>query len=199
MEWYNTELVPARQRVLEKDTTLVVGDKQCQWCRSKVDCPARLQEIDDIFAEGNAAVAHEDLSVFYKLEMVSRLRDWCNAVEAEAQSRLEAGETDPRWKLVRGKSNRKWANEDDAANFLKNRGFKEKERFNWKVIGIPAAEKLVASKIADSVKLQNAFQRLIVKPEGKLTYAPAEDKREGVEVQKVENIIKEFDDELDSL
>lgn len=198
-DWNDNVLLPAWKAVMAKEKTLVVGDSQCQWCRSKVDCPARLQEIDDIFSEGNATTAQEDKSVFDKLEMVSRLRNWCNAVEAEAQSRLEAGETDPRWKLVRGKSNRRWANEDDAANFLKNRGFKEKERYRWKVIGIPEAEKLVAPKIADSVKLQNAFQRLIVKPEGKLTYAPANDKREGVEIQKVENIIKEFDDELDSL
>jgi hypothetical protein len=130
--------------------------------------------------------------------MVARMRDWCNAVEAEAEDKLKAGETDPRWKLVRGKANRRWKNEEEAERWLAARGLKEKERYKWTVIGIPAAEELLDGKLT-STKLQNAFARLIEKPEGKLTYAKAGDKREAVVITAATEIFQKSDDELEDL
>ena len=85
------------------------------------------------------------------------------------------------------------------ARWLAARGLKEKERYNWKIIGIPDAEALVEPLIADSAKLQNAFARLIEKPEGKLTYAPESDKRSAVEVNNAVEVVNAFDLEIDDI
>jgi hypothetical protein len=197
-EWNNEVLLPAYEGINRKEMTFCIDDTACRWCPSKLDCPARLQEIDDVFLANDIEDKGYD-SVFDKLQMVARMRDWCNTVEAEAERLLKEGVTDPRWKLVQGKANRRWKDEEEAAKWLAARGLKEKERFTFKVIGIPAAETLVKPLITDSVKLQNAFGRLIEEPEGRITYAPSSDKRPGVEIKKVETMVAEFDNDLDSL
>lgn len=197
--WVETDLEPAYQAIKDGSTSFKIDDDACKWCPSKLTCPARSQEIEDLMFAVPAPPVGKEPSVFDKLEMVARMRDWCNSVEAEAEARLLAGEKDPRWKLVRGKANRKWRDPVAAERWLAARGLKEKERYNWTVIGIPAAEGLVESLIKDSKKLQTAFAALIEKPEGKITYAKAGDKRAAVEVAAVEELMKEFDDDLDNL
>lgn len=194
--WRETDLEPAYTSIKDGAMTFAISDTACKFCPSKLTCPARNNEVQALFESVPETKAEE--SIFDKLEMVSRLRDWCNAVEAEAEDRLKAGETDPRWKLVRGKSNRRWINEEDAERWLAARGLKEKERYDWKVIGIPKAEALLDGKLT-STKLQNAFSRLIEKPEGKLTYAKASDKRTAVEVKAAVEIFEKSDDELEDL
>jgi hypothetical protein len=193
--WATQELEPAYRAIKDGAMSFHVDDTACKWCPSKLECPARNNEVKALFEE---IPERAEESIFDKLEMVARLRDWCNAVEAEAEDRLKAGETDSRWKLVRGKSNRRWRDEEAAERWLAARGLKEKERYKWTVIGIPAAEELLAGKLT-STKLKNAFANLIEKPEGKLTYAKAGDKRAAVVVTAAVEIFKQSDDELEDL
>ena len=193
--WAVQELEPAYRAIKDGAMTFCVDDTACKWCPSKLECPARNNEVQALF---ETIPERAEESIFDKLEMVARLRDWCNAVEAEAEDRLKAGETDPRWKLVRGRANRRWQDEGAAERFLAARGLKEKERYMWTVIGIPAAEERLEGKLT-STKLQNAFNRLIEKPEGKLTYAKAGDKRAAVVVTAATEIFKQSDDELEDL
>ena len=193
--WEEGNLKPAYEGINSKVMTYAISDEACKWCPSKLDCPARNEELTEVLWE--PFDSGPEKGVFDKLEMVARLRDWCNTVESEAEDLLKNGVTDPRWKLVQGKANRRWADEEEAAKWLAARGLKEKERYNLKIIGIPDAERLVSPLIKDNPRLQTAFARLIDKPEGKITYAKASDPRRAVVVAPV--VMDTFDDELDNL
>jgi hypothetical protein len=97
------------------------------------------------------------------------LSKWCDAVHAYARSLVEKGEKVPGWKLVRGRSNRKWTDEKSTEKFLVS-ALGEKA-YAKKLIGIPAAEKLVDKEL---------LAGLITKPDGALTLAEESDPREEV-------------------
>jgi len=177
--WMTDTFFPAYHAILRNETAFRPGEKQCRWCTSRHDCPALLGEITELLNSDTPAT--EGLTWTEKIRLAKMARLWADAQEEALMANLQAGVPCPGFKLVRGRSNRKWSDEDEAAKWLAARGLKEKERYTFKVIGIPEAEKIVGGMDL-STKLKNSFNRLIVKPEGKLTYAPESDKREAVSV-----------------
>jgi hypothetical protein len=110
---------------------------------------------------------------------------------------LLTGEQVPGFKLVRGRSNRRWKDESAADRWLTSQGLKEKERYDFKLKGPAKIEKIVD---LTPIKLKN-FQGLIEKPEGALTFAREEDKRPAVVINtaEVDDIFQSEEDELESL
>ena len=78
----------------------------------------------------------------------------------------------PGFKLVEGRANRKYSNQDDVAAKLKAAGIDEAVMFERSLLGITAMEKAIGKKVFTEV-----LGGLIVKPEGKPTLVPVEDKR----------------------
>jgi hypothetical protein len=176
--WRDGVFFPAYRTIRDGKGVFCPGEKQCRWCPSRSDCPKLQGEITDML---NADAPEKELSWPERIRLAKLARLWADSQEESLLANLQAGVPCSGFKLVRGRSNRKWADEDEAAKWLAARGLKEKERYNFTVIGIPAAEKIVGGMNL-TTKLQNSFNRLIVKPEGKLTYAPETDKREAVHV-----------------
>ena len=104
---------------------------------------------------------------------VDLIEQWCRSIRAEVERRLVAGEDVPGFKLVEGKrGNRAWKSHEIAqeamAAFLKR-----DEMFEEKFISPTTAEKLL-KKNPDGLKV---LDTLVERPEGKLSVAPAADKR----------------------
>ena len=100
---------------------------------------------------------------------------WLDEIAALAARKVEAGETIPgaagAYKMVAGRSDRKWANEYDAEVFMvKAFG---KDAHEQKLLSPAKAEALFKARNLDKAMLAP----YIIKPQGKPTLAPATDKR----------------------
>ena len=93
------------------------------------------------------------------------------------------------WKLVEGRSNRKYADETKVVDALKKEGFDEAMLYERKLLGITAMEKLVGKK-----KFSATLGDLIVKPAGKPVLVPESDKREAINT--ADSAKTDFDEDL---
>ena len=162
---------------LEPDAPRTPGEKQCQWCRAKATCPALLkqtevaimQEFDSFDAElpAPASLSEEKLRVV--MDHKDMIEKWLKSVETHVISQIESGKPFPGWKMVEGRSNRKWADEAYAANFLT--GLLGERAYTKKLLTAPAAEKALGKEGKEKI------QSLITKPEGKGVLVPEGDKR----------------------
>ena len=75
----------------------------------------------------------------------------------------------PGWKLVEGRSNRKYTDEAAVAKVVSNAGYDPYEK---KLLGITAMQKQLGKK-----KFEQLLSGLVVKPQGKPVLAPNSDKR----------------------
>ncbi|QAX31294.1 DUF2800 domain-containing protein [Leisingera sp. NJS204] len=184
LAWADNELAPAAQAANAEDAPFNPGDKQCRFCDAKGICRA--------LAEHNLAVACEGFSVVGDpistkdvkslapeeiaglLPQLDLLTKWAKSVEGHAQGLLELGEDVPGFKLVEGRSVRKWADEDAAGKAL-SRKLGAKNAFTKKLITITQAEKELGR--GDPLIVKHT-----VKPEGKPTIAPVSDKRRTIEI-----------------
>ncbi len=191
-EWRDVELAPIYKGIsdMSLSSILVPGEEQCQWCKAKVEnCSKMDSNVSSVL--DNDEVGDKDLGE--RLSLVPLLRGWCKAVEAEAMSQLEDGQEVTDHKLIRKRANRAWVDPVKTDKWLAARKIKLQDRTTSKIIGIPAAEKMVKT-LGLSKKLNNAFERLIHKPEGKLSYARADDPRQEVVVESVEDALnKSYD------
>jgi len=178
-QWMTQVFYPAYHAIKRNETKFEPGESQCKWCPSKNDCPALMNEVVDLLNADTPPTEGMPWTERMRLAKLATL--WAAAQEEALMDALQAGIPCPGFKLVRGRSNRRWKDEEEAAKWLAARGLKEKERYDFKVIGIPKAEEIVKGMDL-STKLKNSFERLIIKPEGKLTFAPESDKREAVSV-----------------
>ena len=73
------------------------------------------------------------------------------------------------WKLVEGRSNRKYTDEAAVATTVKDAGF---EPYEQKLLGITAMTALLGK-----TKFEELLGGFVIKPQGKPTLAPMSDKR----------------------
>ena len=103
------------------------------------------------------------------LAKAEHLKKWAEEVSAYALEQALAGEHYDGWKLVEGRSNRKYADEIQVADKLKAAGFDEAMLYQRKLYGITEMKKLAAT-LGD----------LLIKPAGKPVLVPESDKREAI-------------------
>ena len=155
------------------------GEKQCQWCRAKATCPALQTQTEHALM-----VEFEDLSVkplkepkeltdqdlAFVLQHKVTIEKWLKSVEQHVVGKIESGHGFPGFKMVEGRSNRKWADEKEAEKLLRKLLGAE-DAYNKKLLTAPQAEKALGKE--DKGKIRD----LIVKPEGKPVLVSEDDKR----------------------
>ena len=80
------------------------------------------------------------------------------------------------YKLVEGRSNRKYKNESAAAKIVEDAGF---DPYEHKVLGITAMQKMLGK-----TKFNELLGDFIEKPQGKPTLVPESDKRPAINTAK---------------
>lgn len=187
------------------------GEKQCKFCKAKATCPALREEVTSAVFMALPATPEEfdDMTVSTPAEQaempdgnpadflanalskVDLIEDWCKAVRAEAERRLQAGQPVPGYKLVQGKrGNRAWSDPKAAEEMLKTFRLKQEDMYEFKLISPTTAEKLAKAETIGKRQWPK-LQALITQSEGKPHVAPASDPRPALEVKPVED---EFDD-----
>jgi len=175
LKW--AEWVSQRAEIaLSDDAERVPGEKQCRFCDAKATCKALYQYTEDIimaeFDDLDDMASPDtltDAQIRKVLEQKSLIEGWLSSVEATVRERLEAGDTFEGFKLVEGRSLRKWGNEEDATVALKD--VLGDDAFKVSLISPAQAEKALKKD------KRSMLDDLVVKPAGKPTLVPEDDKR----------------------
>jgi hypothetical protein len=177
------------EEALSLDAPRTAGDEQCKFCAAKATCPALqklthdvimtdFDNIDDTANPDTLTMAQLNKALSAKKLIVS----WLDAVESHVFELLEKGEHNDQFKLVEGRSLRKWGDAEAASKTLVE--LLGDNAYERSLLSVAKAEKALgkakASQIAD----------LVVKPRGKPTIVPISDKRPaiGATLNDFENI-----------
>ena len=167
--WAFTVLKPAADMAYDGAGVFKCGE-HCRFCKAKSICRSR--------AEYNLKLAK------YDFEMPARLEDieiesllgkldmfikWAEDVKEYALEQAVKGKKWHGYKLVEGRSNRKYTDETAVADTVTKAGFDPYEK---KLLGITAMEKLIGKK-----KFKELLSGLIEKPQGKPTLVSDSDSR----------------------
>lgn len=171
--WANNTLKPLAQMAFAGKGEYKVGD-HCRFCRAKAVCKANASANLELakydFAE---SVLLTDNEVADILNRASAFESWITSVKEMALTEaVEKGKNWPGYKLVEGRSNRVYSDEDKVADTLMRNGFGEKQIYTKKLLGITAMEKTITKKTFEAV-----LSNLIIKPAGKPTLVVESDKR----------------------
>lgn len=193
---FGSELVGHVLATFEDDAPLNPG-KHCQFCKAAVaPCPGLAKRARDMAKQhfgvidgtdqinldtppDASGLEPETLALY--LSELPVLKDFIRKVEAAVTSRLGRGETVPGWKPVRGRSHRRWRDEEavlaDIETAVPDAADRAAPR---KPLTVAQMEKLAKQDRQIDALLNNALQAHIEKPEGKITYAPEDDPRPAV-------------------
>lgn len=150
------------------DAPLIPGESQCKFCAHKGACSALagkamaasgivFQNLDIVkqSADKNPATM-TDKQIVEIMEAAPLLRQMIEAVETEAQRRLEAGTTIEGLKMVNGRGARSWNLSDgEIAAKLKKMGVPKDHMYESKLVSVAKAEKLSWKKGDETVKLSD--------------------------------------------
>ena len=155
------------------------SEKACQWCRAKATCKALethtikvlgsdFDDLDDI--EPADTLTNNRLT--FVLNNKKLIESWLKAVEEYVTEKLHDGDKVDGFKLVAGRSSRKWSDNEQAQNELIS--ILEEAAFEKKLITPAKAEKALGAK------RRGEIDHLIVKTIGQPTLAPESDKRKEI-------------------
>lgn len=173
-EWANTEVVTKAKIAFEGGGELKTGE-WCKFCRFKPKCRAvynnnqKLMQKD--FGDPDELTEEEIKSVFEKADQIT---SWVTAVNAYVLDKLLKKEEFNGYKLVKGRSTRKFKDPKAVYNELTAKGYKPEDLMSEpKLLGITAIEKLVGKK-----NFEAELSAHIFKTEPKPSIAPISDKRD---------------------
>ncbi len=173
--WAETELKPKALLAMKGEGEFVCGE-HCRFCRARATCRTRAErnlELAKLDFKPPALLTDDEIA-----EVLSRAEDlarWSADVWEYAQSEAISGRKKwPGYKVVEGRSNRKYSDEAVVAETLLAAGqYSENTIYNRKLIGITDMEKLLGKK-----QFNELLDSFIVKPPGKQTLVVASDKRQ---------------------
>lgn len=178
LKWGEVARVAAEETANPK-AKRVPGEKQCRFCKAKATCPAlfRLTEqtlLMDFEAHEDPVAPNKLTEEQLSLALAARpvIEAWLNAVETVVKQRLSTGETVPGWKLVEGRANRAWINEEEVAKELE--WMLGDKAYTRKLISPAQAEKAVGKTH------KAAIEPFVFKPQGKAALAPESDPRPSI-------------------
>lgn len=169
LEWANGELTEKAALAYEGGGEFVCGD-WCRFCKAKAVCRKRAEENLKM-AQYDFAPADtlDETEIAAILDCADELAAWMTDVKDYALSQALQGVRYPGYKVVEGRSARKYTNEDAVAQVVSGAGY---DPYTHKVLGLTEMQKLLGKK-----KFNELLAAFIVKPQGKPVLVPDTDKR----------------------
>jgi hypothetical protein len=170
----------AAEATQDPNAKRIPGEKQCRFCKAKATCPALYKLTADTIMVDFEQIDHPpqlskltDDQLRTVLENKPLIEAWMGSVEQIISRRLIDGGKFDGFKLVEGRTVRKWSDEDRAGETLVDL-VGESSTYTKKVISPAQAEKLLGKKdkglIAD----------IIVSPRGAVKLAKQSDPRPAI-------------------
>lgn len=172
LSWADTVLAPTAKLAYEGGGEFKAGD-HCTFCKIKATCRKRAEYNLELAQYDFAMPATlEDSEIAAILPKVDDLVTWVNDIKEYALGQALSGTKYDGYKVVEGKSNRRYTNADAVATAVVNAGYDPYEK---KLLGITAMTSLLGK-----TKFNELLGGLIEKPQGKPTLVPESDKRQAL-------------------
>lgn len=172
LSWAKEELMPKAELAFNGTGEMASGP-WCRFCKLKPSCKKRAEENMAGVWEDFAlppVLSNEEVSEI--LDKASEIKNWLTDIEGYAFEVLQRGGEIPGYKIVEGKSNRKYTDEEAVASTVQEAGYDPYEK---KVLGITAMTSLLGKK-----KFNELLSPFVTKPQGKPTLAPLSDERKAI-------------------
>ena len=183
LTWADTELTEKARLAYEGQGNFSCGE-WCRFCKAKAECRERaiynlrLAQYDFL----NPALL-QDEEIADILGRIDALTSWASDVKEYALQQAISGKGWTGWKLVEGRSNRKYTSEAAVAATVEDAGFDPYER---KVLGVTAMQKMLGK-----TRFEELLTPYIEKPQGKPTLVLESDKRPAMNTAK-NDFMEEF-------
>lgn len=169
LSWAENTLKVAANLAYKGEGQFCAGE-HCRFCKVKNLCRARAQYNLELARYDFAMPATlKDIEISAILSKIDSLISWASDIKDFALSQALEGKHYEGFKVVEGRSTRKYTNEDEVANAVKNAGYDPYEK---SVLGITAMTKLLGKK-----KFEELLGSFIYKAPGKPALVPEDDKR----------------------
>ena len=169
LKWANEVLTPTAKLAYEGLGEFSAGE-HCQFCKIKATCRKRAEyhmELAKLDFPAPPTLSNGEIDGI--LGKLDTLTTWADDLKAYALKQALKGETFPNYKLVEGRSNRKFSDEAKVAAVVTAAGY---DPYAKKLLGITEMTKQLGRK-----KFDELLSKYVVKPQGRPVLVPAADKR----------------------
>ncbi len=181
LSWAETTLRPAAELAIRGKGEFKAGD-HCRFCAVKATCRKRAEHNLELTLFDFAPPAELDTEEIAEiLPRIDELISWAEDIKDYALQSALSGTHYPGFKVVEGRSTRRFTDEAAVAETVSLHGYDPYER---KLLGITAMTQLLGRKQFDEL-----LGGLITKPPGKPALVPETDKRPPINTAK-----EDFDD-----
>ena len=184
--WAEEELKPKAQMAYDGDGEYLPGE-WCTFCKAAVKCRARAEEKMKLARlEFKMPPLLTDAEIEEVLNVLPDLTKWANEITAYAtEAAIHHGKEWNGFKVVEGRSNRKYRDELLVAEAAREHGYTD----IYRQALIPMTE---MQKLMGKSDFEEILGDLIYKPPGKPTLVPASDKRPAMNVSDAKNDFNEI-------
>ena len=175
-KWAEEVVVPQAELAYNGLGDFSCGE-HCRFCKAKAKCRERANanmKLAEYEFQEPAVLDDEEIADI--LGRVDALISWASDVKEFALRQAISGKEWPGWKMVEGRSIRKYTNEALVASTVEGAGFDPYEK---KVLGITAMQKMLGK-----TRFEELLSPYLEKPQGKPTLVPASDKRPALNTAK---------------
>ena len=169
LKWADGVLAPTAKLAYEGGGEFSAGD-HCRFCNARATCRKRAEYSMELakydFADAPTLGTDEIAQI---LPMVDSLVSWAEDIKGYALNQALSGVRYPGFKVVEGRSNRKYTDEAAVARAVSEAGYDPYEK---KLLGITAMTRQLGKK-----RFEELLGGFVVKPQGKPVLAPETDKR----------------------
>lgn len=187
LEWAEKEVRPKAELAMKGEGEYQTGE-HCRFCKAKAVCRARSEyNLELSKLEFRNPDTLEEWEIGEILQRAEELNSYVSDVRDYVfDQALNHGKKYEGWKLVEGRSNRKYLDEKKVRETLIEAGYTDEDITETKVLGITAMEKAIGKKVFGEV-----LSELVIKPEGKPVLVPETDKRP--EIHTADSAKKDFE------
>lgn len=185
ISWANEYVKPRAEMAFKGEGEFEAGN-HCRFCKIRNTCRKRAEEnlkLAQYDFKLPATLSNDEVAKI--LVQIDDLVSWGKDIKEYALSEAIKGVKFDGFKLVEGRSNRKYVDESTVASALESLGFKEEEIYSKSLITITAMEKLLGKK-----RFEECIGNYIVKPDGKPVLVAESDKR--TELNTLQEAIEDF-------
>lgn len=183
LKWGKEVLQPAAKAALGENPDFNPSESACRFCLAADTCKPLAEHalakagmsFDDLTLPSNTLTPAEVAELLPHLGLI---KSWCEKMTSKAQSLAAEGHVIEGYKLVRAKTNRRWADDKQALQLMQR--LTNEPVYTAKTISPTQALKILGDE-------NEELNELITKPQGKPTLVPVSDKRSAI------NVVEGFD------
>ena len=184
-KWATKDLVPKAQRAFKGEGEYCPGE-WCIFCKAAVKCRARAEDkLRLAQSEFKMPPLLTDAEIEDVLAKLPDIKKWADEIQEYALAKALAGKEWAGFKLVEGRSVRKFTDERAVVKAANAAGYHD--IYKQTLISLTEMEKLMGK-----VEFSKVLGALVTKPQGKPTLVPDTDKRQAISVSNPKSEFSEI-------